>query len=279
MASVDAIDLVGIQLHWYNHWLKGEDNGVERDKPVKLFVMGLDQWREEDDWPLPDTQFRSYYLHSMGRANTSSGDGMLLTETLADEATDVYLYDPRRPVPTVGGASLDSFALGLEQGPRDQRCVEAREDVLCYSTPILEMPLEVTGPIELVLYVSSSAYDTDFTGKLVDVYPNGRAEILTDGILRVRYRESFSKPKLMEPGHIYELHLDLCATSNVFMAGHRIRLEVSSSNFPHFNRNTNTGGTIETEMERDFVQAVNHVYHDKTHHSHLILPIIERDGL
>jgi hypothetical protein len=275
MASGDAADLVGVQLRWYDHWLKGEDNGVEQDKPVKLFVMGMDQWREEDDWPLPDTQFRPYYLHSGGHANTAAGDGTLSTEAPAEEAEDLYLSDPRRPVPTVGGAIL--LSLGLDQGPRDQRSVEAREDVLCYSTPALEEPVEVTGPIELVLFVSSSACDTDFTGKLVDVYPDGRAEILTDGILRARYRESFTEPKLLEPGQIYELHLDLWATSNLFKAGHRIRLEVSSSNFPRFDRNTNTGGVIETESEQDFVTAINRVYHDAARPSHLLLPIIERD--
>ena len=137
--------------------------------------------------------------------------------------------------------------------------------------------MEVTGPIELVLFVSSSAHDTDFTGKLVDVYPDGRAEILTDGILRARYRESFTEPKWLEPGQIYELHLNLWATSNLFKAGHRIRLEVSSSNFPRFDRNSNTGGTIETETEQDFVQAINRVYHERTHPSYLILPIIERN--
>ena len=274
MASGDAADLVGIQLRWYDHWLKGEDNGVEQDKPVKLFVMGLDEWREEDDWPLPDTQFRPYYLHSDGHANTAAGDGTLSTEAPAEEAEDVYLYDPRRPVPTVGGAIL--LSLGLDQGPRDQRSVEAREDVLCYSTPVLEKPVEVTGPIELVLSISSSARDTDFTGKLVDVYPDGRAEILTDGILRARYRESFSEPRLLQPGQIYEMHLDLWATSNLFKAGHCIRLEVTSSNFPRFDRNTNTGGTIETETEKDFVQVVNRVYHDSAHPSYLVLPILER---
>ena len=137
--------------------------------------------------------------------------------------------------------------------------------------------MEVTGPIKLVLYVSSSARDTDVAGKLVDVYPDGRAELLTDGILRARYRESFSEPKLLEPEQVYELHLDLWATSNVFKVGHRIRLEVTSSNFPRFDRNTNTGGTIATETERDFVQAVNRIYHDGTYPSHLILPIIERN--
>ena len=277
MASTNAADLVGGQLRWFAHWLKDEDNGVEQDKPVKLFVMGLDQWREEDDWPLPDTQFRPYYLHSGGHANSVAGDGILSTGAPAEETEDVYLYNPRRPVPTVGGAILLSLAIGIDQGPRDQRSVEAREDVLCYSTPILEKPVEVTGPIELVLFVSSSARDTDFAGKLVDVYPDGRAEILTDGILRARYRESFSEPKLMEVGEIYELHLDLWATSNVFKIGHRIRLEVTSSNFPRFDRNTNTGGTIETETEKDFIQALNRISHDAAHPSHLILPIIERD--
>jgi putative CocE/NonD family hydrolase len=274
-ASIKALDLMGVQLNWFDHWLKGLDNGVEQDKPVKLFVMGLDQWREEEDWPLPDTQFRSYYLHSDGHANSVAGSGTLSTEAPMEEAEDVYLYDPRQPVPTMGGAIL--LPPGLDWGPRDQRDVEAREDVLCYSTPILEKPVEVTGPIELVLFVSSSARDTDFTGKLVDVYPDGRALILTDGILRARYRESFSQPKLMEPEQIYELHLDLWATSNVFKSGHRIRLEVSSSNFPRFDRNTNTGRTIETETEQDFVQAVNRIYHDAAYPSHLILPIIERD--
>lgn len=216
-----------------------------------------------------------HYLHSVGHANSAAGEGTLSTEAPADEQEDVYRYDPHNPVPTVGGAIL--MDLAPTEGPRDQRAVEAREDVLCYGTPILEKPVEVTGPIALVLYVSSSACDTDFTGKLVDVSPDGRAEILTDGILRARYRELFSEPKLLVPEQIYELRLDLWATSNLFKAGHRVRLEVSSSNFPRFDRNTNTGGTIETETEQDFVQAVNRIYHDVAHPSHLILPIIERD--
>jgi len=274
-ASSAAIDLEGMQLRWHDHWLKGEENGVEQDKPVKIFVMGLDQWRDEDDWPLPDTQYRPYYLHSGGHANSATGNGTLSPDAPAEEPEDVYLYDPRHPVPTVGGAIL--IDLAPVEGPRDQRAVEVREDVLCYSTPVLEKPVEVTGPIALVLYISSSARDTDFTGKLVNVYPDGRAEILTDGILRARYRESFTEAKLLEPGQIYELRLDLWATSNLFKAGHRIRLEVSSSNFPRFDRNTNTGGVIERQTEKDLVQAVNRISHDAAHPSHLILPIIERN--
>lgn len=278
-ASAVAADLTGTQIRWFDHWVKGADNGVEQDKPVKIFVMGQDQWREEEDWPLPDTQYRPYYLHSGGKANTSDGDGLLSIKAPdGEEDEDVYLYDPRRPVPTGGGAIHYGNPLGTDAGPRDQRKIEERDDVLCYTTPVLEQAVEVTGPIELVLHIASSAKDTDFTGKLVDVYPDGRAEILTDGILRARYRESFSEPKLMDPGQIYELHIDLWATSNLFKAGHQIRLEVSSSNFPRFDRNTNSGGVIARESEKDFVQAVNRVYHDRTHPSHLILPIIERYG-
>lgn len=263
--------LTELQLRWFDHWLKGVDNDIEREKPVKLFVMGINQWREEEEWPLSDTHYRPYYLHSGGRANTLNGDGLLSLEQAGDEPEDVYRYDPRYPVPTMGGALMMEGV-----GPRDQRQVEAREDVLCYTTPPLEQPVEVTGSVELVLYVSSSAQDTDFTGKLVDVYPDGRAENLLDGILRARYRESFSLPALMEPGRSYELHIQLGATSNVFQTGHRIRLEVSSSNFPRFDRNTNTGGTIASEGEQDLIEAINRVYHDAVHPSHLILPIIER---
>lgn len=197
--------------------------------------MGTNVWREEEAWPLPDTRYCPYYLHSGGHANSAAGDGTLSPEPADQEPEDRYCYDPQQPVPTVGGAIL-----GLA-GPCDQRQVEAREDVLCYTTPPLTHPLEVTGPIELVLYASSSAVDTDFTGKLVDVSPDGRAENLTDGILRARYRDSFAHPTLMEPGQVYALHLDLEATANVFRVGHRIRLEVSSSNFPRFDRHTNTG--------------------------------------
>ncbi len=279
-ADQEGIDLNGIVLRWYDHWLKGLNNGVEQDKPVRIFVMGIDEWREEESWPLPDTQYRMFYLHSQGRANTATGDGLLSTDLPGVEPEDTYCYDPHHPVPTVGGAT--SIPISMKEfnvGPRDQQQIEQRNDVLCYTLPPLSQPIEVTGPIELVLYVASSALDTDFTGKLVDVYPDERAEILADGILRARYRESLSAPILMEPERIYQLHLNLGATSNVFKAGHCIRLEVSSSNFPRFDRNTNTGGTIATETEKDFIQAINHIYHDSMHPSHLILPLIERDEM
>jgi putative CocE/NonD family hydrolase len=239
-----------------------------------IFVMGIDEWHTEDDWPLPDTQYRPYYLHSAGRANTLRGDGTLSTDLPGDEPPDVYLYNPLRPVPTVGGQVL--LPGGNAMGPRDQREVEVRDDVLVYSTPALDRPIEVTGPIGLCLFVASSAPDTDFTGKLMDVYPDGRTIILTEGILRARYRNSFTEPEFLEPEKIYELRLNLWATANVFLPGHRIRLEVSSSNFPRFDRNSNTGGDIISETTDQYRPAINRIFHDAAHPSRLNLPIIER---
>jgi putative CocE/NonD family hydrolase len=280
-ASMEGIDLAGRRLRWFDRWVKGVDNGLDReDKRVLIFVMGADEWREEMDWPLPDTEYRPYYLHSEGRANTLHGDGLLSAGLPGDEAADRFEYDPFNPVPTLGGALLLEEQPGTFQfntGPLDQRRVEERGDVLCYTTPPLEQAVEVTGPVELVLYISSSAVDTDFTGKLADVYPNGRAEILCDGLLRARYRHSLSEPELLVPGQVYELHIGLEATSNLFKVGHRIRLDVSSSNFPRFDRNTNTGGPIFTESAANVKTARNTVYHDRQYPSRLILPVIERD--
>jgi uncharacterized protein len=276
-ASAQAADVLGQQLRFFDAYLKGGSPGADDGPPVRLFVMGPNIWRDEEDWPLPDTRYVEYFLHSGGSANTSSGNGSLSPVAPDAEPDDAYTYDPHDPVPTVGGATLLPGVFVLRNaGPRDQRQIESRHDVLCYSTPPLEHDIEVTGPVTLVLHVSSTVYDTDFTGKLVDVWPDGRAMGLTDGILRARYRESLSDPKPLSPGTVYELHVDLWATANVFRAGHRIQLDVSSSNFPRFDRNTNTGGVIAEESERDFVSAVNRVHHDDEHPSRLILPVIDR---
>lgn len=278
--NMRGADLTGRQLRWFDHWLKGVENGVEQDpNKVLIFVMGADVWREETDWPLPDTQYRPYYLRSGGHANTLNGDGILSPDAPEAKDADSFTYDPLNPVPTLGGAVMieeppESFQFNT--GPLDQRQVEGRPDVLCYTTPPLERPVEVTGVVELVVYVSSSAPDTDFSGKLVDVYPDGRAEILTDGLLRARYRNSLTEPELMAAGQVYELRLSLGATSNLFKAGHRIRLDVSSSNFPKYDRNTNTGGDITKESASDLKTAFNTVYHDRALPSRLILPVIER---
>ncbi|GCE31497.1 X-Pro dipeptidyl-peptidase [Dictyobacter alpinus] len=272
-ASAEAVDLTGIQLRWFDRWLKGIDTQHEQEAPILLFVMGLDEWRTEAEWPLPDTHYRRFYLHSAGHANSSAGDGLLSSEQPGDEPEDNYQYDPHHPVPSKGGSI---YLLG-DDVPFEQSQLEERADVLCYTTPILEQAVEVTGPIELVLSVASSVPDTDFTGKLVDVYPDGRAIHLTDGILRARYREAIDKPTMMEPEQIYQLQIDLGATCNLFKADHRIRLEVSSSNFPVFDRNTNTGGDLINEHAEDFKIAANRIYHNSSHPSYLVLPLIERD--
>jgi uncharacterized protein len=276
-AGVDSIDLIGIQLRWFDRWLKHIDNGVDRERPVRIFTMGPNTWREEDDWPLPDTDFRKLYLHSRGHANSATGDGALTEHPPLREPEDVYLYDPRNPVPTVGGCTfLPGLWVAANSGPKDQRSVELRHDVLCYTTAPLQLPLEITGPVRLVLYVSSSARDTDFTGKVVDVAPDGRVEILSDGILRARFRDSMESPSLLRPGEMYCLQVELGSTSYVLLAGHRLRLEVSSSNFPRFDRNPNTGGVIAEAMESDLMPAVNRIHHDEESPSYLCVPVIDR---
>jgi len=258
-------------LRWYDWLLKGQTNGVEKEKPVKIFVMGKNEWREEDDWPLARAKSTRYYLHSAGAANGMSGNGVLNTVAPAEEKADQYIYDPSDAVPTIGGP-LCCHALPTGIGPENQRPAEERHDVLVYTTTAFARNTEVTGPVSLDLYVSSSAVDTDFTGKLVDVWPDGFAENLTEGILRLRYRNSQEKPELANPGETYRITVDLWATSNVFLAGHKLRLEVSSSNFPRFDRNVNTGE--EQARATRMIKATNVVYHDKAHPSAVILPVL-----
>jgi putative CocE/NonD family hydrolase len=275
LSGTDGLDLTALQLRWFDHVLRDVDNGVDREPPVRLFVMGVDTWRDEHDWPLPDTRWTDQYLHSDGHAATTGGG--LSVEPPGDEPCDVFRSDPHDPVPTVGGPTyLPGAAVGANAGPRDRRAIERRSDVLTYTTAPLQEPLEVTGPVTLTVQMSTSVVDTDITGALVDVHPDGRAELLTEGILRARYRHSLSAPEPLEPDRIHELHVDLWATSNVFGAGHRIRLEVSSSNFPRFDRNPNTGGVIATTGSDDLVTAVTTIHHDRRHPSHVTLPIIGR---
>ncbi len=258
-------------LRWYDHLLKGEANGVENEKPVRIFVMGKNEWRDEDDWPLVRAKKTAYYLHSAGAANGSNGDGTLSDAAPGAEKPDRYDYDPANPVPTIGG-SLCCGALPTGLGPEDQSSLESRNDVLIYSTPAFTKDTEVTGPVSLDLWVSSSAVDTDFTGKLVDVSPSGFAQELTAGILRMRYRKSKEHQEMMKAGAPQHVVVDLWATSNVFLAGHKLRLEVSSSNFPRFDRNLNTG-EVQASATR-MVKAANVVYHDREHASALILPLV-----
>ena len=260
-----------VTLTWYNFLFKGAQNEFAAGKPVKIFVMGLNQWREEDDWPLARAKSTKYFLHSQGAANSSAGNGALSTSAPGSETADRFTYDPGKPVPTIGGP-LCCDANHLAAGPRDQRPLEEREDVLIYSTPPLERDLEVTGPVRLEFFASSSAVDTDFTAKLVDVFPDGSAINIAEGILRAKYRDSQEVPALLTPGKVYSLGVDLWATSNVFHAGHRIRLEVSSSNFPRFDRNLNTGESAATSAK--WAAATNTILHDAAHPSALVLPVV-----
>ena len=258
-------------LSWYDHLFKNAANELGNPKPVRIFVMGANQWRNEDDWPLPRARQERYFLHSAGKANSMSGDGTLSAAAPRAESPDHYVYDPANPAPTAGGPLCCDFS-HLGPGPRDQRSVEARTDVLVYSTPVLSQDLEVTGPITAELFASSSAVDTDFTAKLVDVWPDGFAQNLTEGIIRARYRESQEKPTFLNPNQTYKFALDLWSTSNLFRKGHRLRLEISSSNFPRFDRNLNTGE--DTASARKSVSATNTIYHDAEHPSALVLPIV-----
>lgn len=264
------------ELSYYDYLFKGVKNEFVSGKPVKIFVMGENKWRDEDDWPLARGKQTKYFLHSSGKANSLRGNGTLSTTAPAKEAADQYIYDPANPSPTIGGPLCCDAQHG-PPGPRDQRPVEARDDVLIYSTPPMTEDVEVTGPISLELYAKSSAVDTDFEAKLVDVWPNGFAQNLTEGIIRARYRDSRERPELLNPGQVYKFLIDMWATSNVFKKGHVLRLEVSSSNFPRFDRNLNTGATRylkSMESGSAFVSATNLVLHDAEHPSALVLPVV-----
>ena len=269
--AAEEYDENNITLDWYDFLFKGVQNQFAKQKPVRIFVLGANTWREEDDWPLARAKATKYFLHSGGKANTLRGDGTLSTAAPRAEGTDHYVYDPANPVPTIGGP-LCCDSNDLKPGARDQRPAESRDDVLVYSTPAFTQDTEVTGPVTLELFASSSAVDTDFTAKLVDVGPDGFAQNLTEGIVRARYRDSQETPALMNPGEVYKFAIDLWSTSNVFRKGHMLRLEVSSSNFPRFDRNMNTGEDQATAQKS--LPATNTIYHDPAHPSALVLPLV-----
>jgi putative CocE/NonD family hydrolase len=255
---------------WFDLQLKGIPNDFDKQPPVTIYVMGADKWRHECEWPLKRAQYTKYYLRSGGRANSLLGDGTLgTTPPSGNERNDSFTYDPNNPVPTLGGniASHPSIV-----GPYDQTSIELRSDVLVYTTAPLTEDIEVTGPIILKLFASTDRRDTDFTGKIVDVAPNGYAKILLEGVIRGRYNKTFKQQNLLTPNQIYEFYVDLWSTSNQFRKGHRIRIEVSSSNFPKYDRNPNTGNRFGEDAE--MVIAKQKVFHDKAHPSHVILPII-----
>ncbi|SNX94601.1 hypothetical protein SAMN06893097_101398 [Geodermatophilus sabuli] len=277
-AGFDGADMTGVQLAWFKEHLAGSPSATS-SSPVRIFVMGPDVWRDEPDWPLPDAEYVDYFLGSTGGARTSSGDGTLSTATGSEAVSDSFVYDPADPVMTCGGATfLPGLFIGANAGPRDQTRTEARPDVLCYTSQPLDRSMEVTGPVRARLYVSSSAVDTDFTATLVDVHPDGRPELVCDGIVRCRYRTSTTRPEFLDPGAVYEIEVDLVATAYVFAAGHRLRLDVSSSNFPKFDRNPNAAVPVADARPSDLVVATNTVWHDSTRPSRVVLPVVRRSA-
>ncbi|HKQ05161.1 MAG TPA: CocE/NonD family hydrolase [Blastocatellia bacterium] len=260
---------------WFDHFLKGEDNHVLETMPkVRYYTMGLNKWQSSDTWPPRGAQSMSLYLASGGKANTLSGDGGLTDTAPAADAPDQFAYDPMNPVPSFGG-NVCCTGNAVQGGAFDQRKMEERSDILVYTTESLKQGVEVSGPIEVTLYVSSDARDTDFTVKLIDVYPDGRAYNLDETIQRMRYRNGYDRPLAwMESGKVYKVTLQPMTTSNYFEAGHRIRLEVSSSNFPRFDRNLNTGGKNYDESQG--VVAHNAVHHSKQYPSEVKLTVVKK---
>jgi uncharacterized protein len=260
---------------WFDHFLKGENNGLLEKMPrVRYYTMGLNKWQSSDTWPPRGAQSMSFFLGSGGKANTMSGDGVLADAAPAADNPDKFEYDPMNPVPSYGG-NVCCTGNAITGGAFDQRKNETRPDILVYSSEPLKEGLELSGPIEVTLYVSSDAKDTDFTVKLIDVYPDGRAYNLDETIQRMRYRDGYDKPNVwMEPGKVYKVTLQPMTTSNYFEAGHRIRIEVSSSNFPRFDRNLNTGGKNYDESKG--VVARNAVHHSKQYPSQVKITVVRK---
>ncbi|MCP3740480.1 CocE/NonD family hydrolase [Rossellomorea sp. BNER] len=272
-ASSDWIDyqedLTGLHIRWFDTFLKEKKSLIMEEAPIKLFVMGINKWRNENEWPLARTMYTPFYFHSEGSANTRFGDGRLSMEKPESESNDTFVYDPANPVPTNGGGTL--FAGVNTMGPRDQRDIETREDVLVYTSEPLIHPLEVTGPIKVKLWAKTDATDTDFTAKLIDVMPDGKAYNLTDGIVRAKYRDGNEQERIVKD-EIIEYEIDLWATSNVFLSGHCIRVEITSSNFPRYDMNLNTGKTMLHSEEIKIARQT--VFHHDEYPSHILLPVI-----
>ncbi len=265
-----AIELHDYMLRWYDYWLQDIATGIMDDAPVRLFVMGENRWRDEQEWPLARTHYNRWYLHSGGGANTRSGDGSLSTvPPEPDEPPDRFIYDPANPAPTLGGNTLI-----IDYGVFDQTPTENRPDVLVYTSEPLHADTELTGPITVTLYAATTAPDTDFTAKLVDVRPDGFAHNLQDGIVRARYRSSAGVPSPIAPGRVYRYDIDLWATSHLVRAGHRVRVDISSSNFPRFDRNPNTGAALGADDRLETAQQT--VHHSAQYPSHITLPVIPR---
>ena len=260
---------------WFDYWLKGENNNIIEKQPrVTYYTMGSNEWQTADEWPPKNAVNTTYYLDSEGKANSRNGDGKLINNKPASDNPDLFIYDPMNPIPSYGG-NVCCTGNVIQGGAFDQQEMELRDDILVYTSEPLEEGIEVSGFIESQLYLSSDVKDTDLTIKLIDVYPDGRAYNLDETIQRVRYREGYEQEVFMEEGTVYEVNMTPMSTSNYFAEGHQIRIEVSSSNFPRFDRNLNTGGNNYDETEG--VTATNSIHHSTEYPSSITLPILKKE--
>jgi hypothetical protein len=265
-------DYTSLFVKWFDHWLKNEITDVAQRSKIQSYLLGKNEWRFYDQWPIEGESDLVLYLDSNGDANSALGDGRLVLYPVTKNGFDSFVYDPSRPVPTRGGSICCTDIDGLVGGSFDQSSIEMRRDVLVYTSEPLEKGLNVTGTVEVQLFISSTAPDTDVTVKLLDVWPDGRAFNLDDTIHRMRFRNGFEEEELMQPGAVYSVYPGPLVTSNFFKKGHRIRIEISSSNFPRYGRNLNTGGNGFDEVEWEI--AHNSVHHARTYQSRIILPIV-----
>jgi putative CocE/NonD family hydrolase len=259
------------ELQFFDYHLMGIENGIDREPPVEIYLMGVNRWAHYADWPVPGTRFTPFYLSSGGHANSDRGDGRLGAAKPSGAPLDRFTYDPENPVPSVG--AHDCCGIALSAGPVDQRRVEARSDVLVYTSDFLKEPLAIAGPVRAKLQAATDGTDTDWFVKLVDVYPNGFAMNIAEGILRARFRQGYERMELLKPNESYEFEIDMRGTANVFLPGHRIRVDITSSNFPQFNRNLNTGEDLATGTKIRVARQT--VFHAAERASHILLPVVE----
>jgi putative CocE/NonD family hydrolase len=266
-----AMDCTAVQIRWFDYWLKDKPNGVDKDAPVKIFVMGDGKWRDERHWPLERTKEKVLYLTGDGRANTPAGDGRLVDAAPTESGEDHYTYDPRDPVPTLHGKA--SFTI-----PVDWRQVAERQDILVYQTAPLAERVEVTGNPVVELHASTSAPDTDWFVRLIDVSPDGFARDVSQGQMRARYRDGLDRPELLEDGEVIRYTIRMNPTSNAFLPGHRIRLDITSSDYPNYDRNHNTAAN--PNVDPTLKKAEQTIYHGGERATRIILPHVpnEVDG-
>ncbi len=254
-------DLADDELRFYNHYLKGIDNGIDREPPVRLFYMGVNKWKSEQDWPIPGTQYTNWYLADQGKLTPAKP---------ASNGSTSYTYDPASPVPTTGGNNC--CGTPTVAGPVNQKALEARPDIVGFTSEPLTAPLAIAGPVKMKLHAATDGPDTDWMVKLIDVYPNGDAFPMAEGMLRARFRQGLDKPELLKPNQTYEFTVDLIGTAVVFQPGHRLRLDITSSNFPQFDRNPNTGASLGSSPK--LRTAKQTIHHSAAHPSHIILPVV-----